>query len=1730
MRTLRIRKFWKKFCALLLCMTLMANSLIAFAEEAQPGAEPGVIDVVGETESQVDESDVVAEEETVTTTTVFSEDESVSEMEETTSTEVTSEEMATTEDNITEAEDEISLQDEDVDYEKPTPDRVAEAIEKFSESAIHFAEIAEGADKLSKVIAAGGGLAAIPGGTVAVLQLIGVVDDPTEKALSTIISKIDGVESTLNNMSSTLNQISNDLADMSADAKERDRQNKASESLRQYQDFRNTQVKELNTLIGEYHGKITAATRQWWENDGKKGILVLYAEDTSSKHTEGEIVSGYHYYESKEPLPVSINDLPKESDSGSKVILDKSYYVPSESVNLFFTPLSSNNMNVNTYSEDFVEAISPAITSAMNSRTGLICSEALYNEWDALNDDSKKATADLMATDILSSAIYQLSCETMSSAGNAEYVKDVIAAYKSYSENVMAKNRGLDALINMQFVTHGFEGEVKKDIKNICDSMIFSAGYYGTFALDIACQSSNISLKERQELQNIWTNTILFISDKEKSSLTGHDNYCYVRGAVINYDKYNLNSQIVSTYKTYPGEKKYIHYYADADVTGNWKISDINGKDATILPLESDYSRVLYNQYLRSRLDLDGKDSKESFAQYLRRNGVEIPYDFNGTFVTRYSGVQTFGLGENLSMKASNSYGNTFTNGTAYTINKTGKDNNCFILHDKVIADTFDTSGNFASNSIVAARAYYQEHKWFWYVDEGVVFATDGVNISHNVNKSKYNYFSDLNTDTVKLSKDINVLSIVQRDSAIVDEDSLLLGATIKYDEPTSSVLEYEEKEDWSDYPSKHIVTYADDVIQNDATYELEIDRAIEDAVNSNEFTASEVALSAVEKKELINRMRSILTLTQNKLKECDFLEYSDDELKEFSDGGYGYEDMIKDIATMTLPECYFNNYEECLLPLNCMKQAFKYEPSVKVKFVRNGNVIEKRVYQAYIVTPLFVIWDSINKEYYEYEIDYDEMDTSSALVSYYELKVRIPYIGDQTGSSLVMEQRNGEFACSTVSNEDKPYMKINVTDSNAFCYYKTSKADDILQDEELSVKEIGPQGYTGKAIKPSVDVTFNGDRLAEKQDYTLTYVNNTNVYTYAEGDPEFDSSKAPKIIIKGKGNYKDVREVYFVINKAKLDDSKISVTIADKLYTGKEIVNKPVVKYGTVTLKENVDYSLVYNYEDESKKEKTGRVNIDIRFTGNFEGTAHCSYLIYDKNMDVSKWYVAPVTNQTYTGTAICPELVVKVNKTDADILKLNDDYEIDWSNNINVGTATIIIKGKGSYEKYTKTKKVTFKIVQKDIKDATISVIGRTIYSGTALKPEVIIKDGDNGAIIPSDCYTVSYSNNTNVPAADAKKLPTVTITGKKNYKGKVTTDFAIQRAVITSLSPDLTVNIPDIVGTKGTITDKNLKPSVKLGKKTLTRNKDYTVAFTYDSSKELQSATITFIGNYEGSVTTDFKVINKKIDLKDEKIKISLGSLEYTYTGSKIIPEVNVSYKLDGADVSLAEGRDYKLVCANNLNAATASGKAAPSVKVVGMGAFSGNSELYKFTIKPTRLGAADYYVVVEDIKYNNDKEVTPKVKVVNYDTGKVLPASNYNVTFVNNREICTDISKLPSLDQAPRVEIRGKGNYITDDGWEPMEYFRIYKTDVNSLTYEKIPNQEYTARIIKPSGDAIKVYEDKNKKTLIPSDGNYSLSYASNIKVGVGTMYLTGKGEYGGTKKLTFLIVPKWLKLN
>jgi hypothetical protein len=67
----------------------------------------------------------------------------------------------------------------------------------------------------------------------------------------------------------------------------------------------------------------------------------------------------------------------------------------------------------------------------------------------------------------------------------------------------------------------------------------------------------------------------------------------------------------------------------------------------------------------------------------------------------------------------------------------------------------------------------------------------------------------------------------------------------------------------------------------------------------------------------------------------------------------------------------------------------------------------------------------------------------------------------------------------------------------------------------------------------------------------------------------------------------------------------------------------------------------------------------------------------------------IAPIADQTYTGSPIEPEVSVTVGKGGS--MSLNEDYTVAYSNNINVGTATVTVTGIGIYTGETE---VTFTI----------------------------------------------------------------------------------------------------------------------------------------------------------------------------------------------------------------------------------------------------------------------------------------------------------------------------------------------------------------------------------------------------------------------------------------------------
>ena len=180
------------------------------------------------------------------------------------------------------------------------------------------------------------------------------------------------------------------------------------------------------------------------------------------------------------------------------------------------------------------------------------------------------------------------------------------------------------------------------------------------------------------------------------------------------------------------------------------------------------------------------------------------------------------------------------------------------------------------------------------------------------------------------------------------------------------------------------------------------------------------------------------------------------------------------------------------------------------------------------------------------------------------------------------------------------------------------------------------------------------------------------------------------------------------------------------------------------------------------------------------------------ESKIDLSSATVNSIDSQTYTGSSIEPSVTVTLNgKT----LKLNEDYTLTYSNNVNVGTATITINGIGNY---TGSKKVNFNIAPKklDISSATVNSIGSKTYTGASIKPSVTVTLNNKTLKLNKD-YTVSYSNNKNIGTAK------ILIKGIGEYEGEKTVTFNIIPPKVTNLKSDsLTISwdkIDNVTGYK-------------------------------------------------------------------------------------------------------------------------------------------------------------------------------------------------------------------------------------------------------------------------------------------------------------------------------------------
>lgn len=781
---------------------------------------------------------------------------------------------------------------------------------------------------------------------------------------------------------------------------------------------------------------------------------------------------------------------------------------------------------------------------------------------------------------------------------------------------------------------------------------------------------------------------------------------------------------------------------------------------------------------------------------------------------------------------------------------------------------------------------------------------------------------------------------------------------------------------------------------------------------------------------------------------------------------------------------------------------------------------------------------------------------------------------------------------------------------------------------------------YTGKALKPEIRVYSGNKRLKLGKDYTVTYKNNLNAYVGAYDDTYYDkysevytkytgvdlatlkgtyssvdNKKKPTIIVRAKGNYKNydtknITQIYFDINPVSLtNDSMNRVGMNDMALVAKGSSSqsvKPVVTFNTKKLSsvKDKDYSFkVYSTDAEgnvsgnaisgSKVSTAGLYKVEITGKNNFAGikTIDLNVVGDDKNVLASnfklKTKIPDQYREGYNAIAVDEEIPLPVELSETDLVVLDkngntltkdEDYKLSYKNNIDVGTATVIVTGISSKDDvgkltgYVGSKEFKFRIVAPTL-NTMLRKGDAKLIDTTGVGSENIEKIENGMLKIKSNSLTNFGDNHT------------------YQYEGK-------------AVDP---VN-DELVDSSGSHSKLGL--AVKRGNDwyLLTQGKDYKLSYRNNTRKGNASAVFTGIGNYRGSVTQKFKITEFDLDKLENRlpqngedvskiggtfeIRRSSKSGDDTFTGAVFKDGYNTSTKTySGLEVTykkgsvkptvsltingnlLKAGQDYTVTYKNNTKP-TENGTPAnkmPTIIIRGRNGLKGTLT-GTFTISKKDLDdKADVIkVTAQDVRISKSTSAgytgNYKSRIVVKDAqGKTLSAGtdydkNIKYELVDNATRKTVIKELKDRDLVTinkddkdqyltikaTVYPKKESKYYTGSSEGISTYYRVLytKNSIRRSTFEvnygAVENDDTCLYEATADKKAFYYYEDGinlngtlltvklDGKPLVWGEDYEVVKYVGNNKQGTAKLTIQGKGKYFDTKVITFRIVPKDFK--
>jgi len=690
---------------------------------------------------------------------------------------------------------------------------------------------------------------------------------------------------------------------------------------------------------------------------------------------------------------------------------------------------------------------------------------------------------------------------------------------------------------------------------------------------------------------------------------------------------------------------------------------------------------------------------------------------------------------------------------------------------------------------------------------------------------------------------------------------------------------------------------------------------------------------------------------------------------------------------------------------------------------------------------------------------------------------------------------------------------------------------------------------YDGTAKTPAITVKDGNTVLNATTDYTITgHLNNINAATSSAATP-------PTVTIAGAGNYNgSTGTATFTINPKSIATATVSdVDTQTYTYTGDAITPNATVSImltegaaAATNLTAGTDFTITgyANNTNAATADSENAPTITITGTGNFTDTATGKFTIGQADFIVE---IADIPEQTATGEPIEPQLTVTFKNTNNKTIPVAaSDYKADYSNNVNPGTATVILSSTGNNFKTELTQTKTFIINGIEdylsIKDGEAFLSKLRVTNGNTFDVkthyQVVCPEDIPAADLTwkSDDETVASVNNNGVITAEGYGNAKITLAyaGGGKY-AEDTYDFFVDAAPKTptislpagAYSEDhaaITITKEDVAGmaisyTWDDITGDNAAAWSNYA--------DEGVAFQQGTLSARVGYTFTK-GGITSTVYSDTVSVAYTYLINIATCTVT-GNDNQTYNGAAHTPELTVTPA--GGGTALTLNTDYT-VSYKKGDAAVESMIDAGDYTIVitaKEGSLYEGSKEVDFTIIPKTI-VADWVTLAQDTYDYTGEEIKAEVKVKDSDRNVDLTLNtDFNVAYSNNIAIGTATASVTGTGNytgGPFVKSFEIINRVSSEQLDAAIAGNTYGTfyDNNNDTY--LP-EGYSAYIITgvsgttataqsityiPKGMAVLVAKEASTGATAPGEGNMMihLDAATDVTTMVGTIY----GLYNG----------------